>query len=138
VAPGPERQPNVMAGALEATGDAPAVDEGALADPVPMQTPQPLHVTPRTMPQRIKRLEEEVHELRQSIVGLRGDVDRSITDQGRFATWMVTCMTQLMDANGRTNQAFDSTLVGSSRLPYQRRTRRRTGDTSTLASQPDP
>ncbi|GKF75341.1 hypothetical protein Tco_0224785, partial [Tanacetum coccineum] len=40
------------------------------------------------MPQRIARLEEEVHELRWSIEGLRGDVDILITDQGRFATWM--------------------------------------------------
>ncbi|GJT54722.1 ribonuclease H-like domain-containing protein [Tanacetum coccineum] len=57
-------------------------------------------------------LEEEVHELRQSNVGLRGDVDRSITNHSGFATWMVSCMTQLMDASGRTYQAFDSTLVG--------------------------
>ncbi|GJY07007.1 hypothetical protein Tco_0374061 [Tanacetum coccineum] len=79
----------------------------------------------------IVRLEEEVHELRQSNVGLRGDVDRSITNHSGFATWMVSCMTQLMDASGRTYQAFDSTLVGSSWLPYQRRTRRRTGDANT-------
>ncbi|GKD77422.1 hypothetical protein Tco_1340043 [Tanacetum coccineum] len=70
------------------------------------------------MQQRISRLEEEVQELRRSIMGLRGDVDISITDQGRFTTWMVSCMTQLMDASGRTYQAFDSTLVGSSQLPY--------------------
>ncbi|GJX97530.1 hypothetical protein Tco_0353328 [Tanacetum coccineum] len=50
-----------------------------------------------------------------------------------FATWMVSCITQLMDASGRTYHAFDSTLIGSSRLPYQRRTRRRTGDASTSA-----
>ncbi|GJR26205.1 hypothetical protein Tco_1102437 [Tanacetum coccineum] len=68
-------------------------------------------------------LKEEVHELRQSNVGLRGDVDRSITDQSGLA--------QLIDASGRTYQAFDSTLVGSLRLPYQRRTRRRTGDANT-------
>ncbi|GJS70117.1 hypothetical protein Tco_0702958 [Tanacetum coccineum] len=70
-----------------------ADDEGALADPTPMQAPQPPQSAPRTIPQRIARLEDEVHELWWSIVGLRGDVDRSITDQGRFATWMVSCMT---------------------------------------------
>ncbi|GJS77087.1 hypothetical protein Tco_0726968 [Tanacetum coccineum] len=63
VAPGPERQPNVAAGAFEAAKDAPAVDEGALADPTPMQVPQPPHAAPRTMPQRIMRLEEDVYEL---------------------------------------------------------------------------
>nr|GEW84709.1 hypothetical protein [Tanacetum cinerariifolium] len=84
------------------------------------------------MPQRITRLEEEVHELWQSIVGLRGVVDRWITNQSRFATWMISCMTQLMDASGRTYQAFENTLIGSSHIPYQRRTRRRTSDASTF------
>ncbi|GKB41029.1 hypothetical protein Tco_0885971 [Tanacetum coccineum] len=77
VAPRPGRQPDVTAGTPE---DAPAVDEAAPTDPAPMQAPQPPHVAPGTMPQRIARLEEEVHKLRQSIVGLRGDVDRLITD----------------------------------------------------------
>nr|GEW76734.1 hypothetical protein [Tanacetum cinerariifolium] len=87
VASGPKRQPDVTANAPEAAEDAPAVDK------------------------RIARLEEDVHELRRSIVRLCRDVDRSITDQGRFTTWMVSCMTQLMDASGRTYQAFNSTLV---------------------------
>ncbi|GJS00915.1 hypothetical protein Tco_0317423 [Tanacetum coccineum] len=44
---------------------------------------------------------------------------------------------------GHTYQAFDSTLVGSSRMPYQRCVRPRTGDVSTSAAphtddQPDP
>ncbi|GKC37412.1 ribonuclease H-like domain-containing protein [Tanacetum coccineum] len=42
-----------------------------------------------------------------------------------------SCMTQLMDASGRTYQAFDNTLVGISQIPYQRRTRQRTGEAST-------
>nr|GEX08176.1 hypothetical protein [Tanacetum cinerariifolium] len=90
---GPERQPDAAAGAPRAAKDAPAVDEGAQADPAPVQ------------------------ELRRSVMGLRGDVSRSIIDQGRFATWMVSCMTQLMDASSRTYQAFDSTLIGSSQFP---------------------
>ncbi|GKB27493.1 hypothetical protein Tco_0866894, partial [Tanacetum coccineum] len=78
-----------------------------------------------------------------SIVGLRGVVDRSIIDQYSFAPWMISCMTQVMDASGRTYQAFDITLVGSSWMPYQRRTRQRTGEASTsvaphTADQPDP
>ncbi|GJS11433.1 hypothetical protein Tco_0368229 [Tanacetum coccineum] len=71
----------VAAGSLGAAEDAPAADEGA---------------------QRIERLEEEVHELRQSVVGLRGVVESSITEQTRVSTWMISCMTQLMDASGRT------------------------------------
>nr|GEX12639.1 hypothetical protein [Tanacetum cinerariifolium] len=84
---------------------------------------------------RITRNEEEVYKLRQSIVGLCGVVDRSITDQSRFATWMISCMTQLMDASGRTYQAFDNTLVGSSEMPYMRCTRRRTDYAITSAPQ---
>ncbi|GJR30589.1 hypothetical protein Tco_1106821 [Tanacetum coccineum] len=57
-APTPKRQPDVAAGAPKAAGDTPAVDEVARADPAPMQAPQPPHFAPRTMPQRITRLEE--------------------------------------------------------------------------------
>ncbi|GJX45008.1 hypothetical protein Tco_0261684 [Tanacetum coccineum] len=46
----PERQPDAMAGAPEAARDALAVDEGAPADPAPMQAPQPPHAAPKTMP----------------------------------------------------------------------------------------
>ncbi|GJW52698.1 hypothetical protein Tco_0096783 [Tanacetum coccineum] len=70
----------LRAGAPRAAEDALAVDEGAQADLAPVQTPHPPPPAPKTMTQWITRLEEEVHELRWSIVGLRGDVDRSITD----------------------------------------------------------
>ncbi|GJW83014.1 hypothetical protein Tco_0156159 [Tanacetum coccineum] len=58
-----------------------------------------------------------------------------ITDQSRLATRMVICMTQLMDTSGRTYQAFNSTLVGSSWFPYQRCTRRSTDDANTSTAQ---
>ncbi|GKD37859.1 hypothetical protein Tco_1258066 [Tanacetum coccineum] len=85
----------------------------AVLSPVQAPQPPPAAAQTRTMPQRVTRLGEEVHELRQSIVGLHRVVDRSITDQSRFATWMISCMTQLMDARGRTYQAFDTTFVGT-------------------------
>ncbi|GJW51329.1 hypothetical protein Tco_0092680 [Tanacetum coccineum] len=92
---------------------------------------------------RVLRLEEEMRELRQSVVGLRGVVESSITEQTRVSTWMISCMAQLMDASGRTYQAFNSTLVGSSWLSYQRRVRPRISDASTSTTphtddQPDP
>ncbi|GJV23462.1 hypothetical protein Tco_1376157 [Tanacetum coccineum] len=68
--PGLERQPDDAAGAPRAVEDAPAVNEYAQADPAPVQAPQPPPPTPRTILQRIARLEEEVQELRRSIVGL--------------------------------------------------------------------
>ncbi|GKA78176.1 hypothetical protein Tco_0784713 [Tanacetum coccineum] len=92
---------------------------------------------------RIERLKEEMRELRQSVIGLQGVIESSITEQTRVSTWMISCMAQLMDASDRTYQAFDSTLVGSSRVPYQRRVRPRTGDASTsiashIDDQPNP
>ncbi|GJS68941.1 hypothetical protein Tco_0683506 [Tanacetum coccineum] len=50
IAPRPERQPNAAAGAPKGAEDAPAVDEGAQADPAPVQAPQPSPPAPRTMP----------------------------------------------------------------------------------------
>ncbi|GKA34474.1 hypothetical protein Tco_0720903 [Tanacetum coccineum] len=77
------------------------------------------------------------------LVGLQGVVKSFTIEQSRVSTWLITCMTQLMDASGQTYQPFDSTLVGSSRLSFHRRVRPRTGDASTSAAphteaQPDP
>ncbi|GJY97329.1 hypothetical protein Tco_0514239 [Tanacetum coccineum] len=112
VAMGPERQPDATAGALAIAEDAPVVDEGD-------QTV----LTPG---------------LRRDVGSLRGLVERSITDQGRLSTWMMTCMTQLMDASGLTYQAFNQTFRGSSPLAFQRRTRQRTDGASTSTAQQDP
>ncbi|GJR96647.1 hypothetical protein Tco_0268821 [Tanacetum coccineum] len=112
VAPGPERQQVTRTSAPEAAEDAPVVVEG--------------------------RLEEEVQGLRRDVVSLRGLVERSMTDQGRFSTWMISCMAQLMDASGLTYQAFDETFRGSSPAAFQRCTRQRIGEASTSTAQPDP
>nr|GEX96132.1 hypothetical protein [Tanacetum cinerariifolium] len=130
VALGPKRQHATAVGAPGAAEDAPIADKGAQASPTPMQAPQPSPPAPqpRTMSQRIDWLEEEVRELRQSVVSLRGFFESYITKKARVFTWMISCMMQLMDASGRTYQAFNSTLIGSSRLSYQRRVRPRTDD----------
>nr|GEW34675.1 hypothetical protein [Tanacetum cinerariifolium] len=96
----------VAVGAPGAVEDAPAVDEGAQAVPAPVQAPQPPPSSPQpqTMSQMIERIEEEI------------------------------CMTQLMDASGYTYQAFNSILVSSSRLSYERRVRPRTGDANTFVA----
>ncbi|GKE39193.1 hypothetical protein Tco_1462598, partial [Tanacetum coccineum] len=130
------------AGAYEA---GPTTKEGAQEIPAPAQAPRPPPPAPQpqTMSQRIERIEEGMHKLRFDVVGLRGFVESFTTEQSRVSTWLITCMTQLMDASGLTYQAFDSTLVSSSRMPYQRRVRPRIGDASTSAAphaddQPDP
>ncbi|GJY39127.1 hypothetical protein Tco_0425491 [Tanacetum coccineum] len=99
VAMGPERRPDVAVGAPTVAEDAPAADE------------------------RLGRLEEEVQGLRRDVGTLRGLVKRSMTDQGRLSTWMMSCMAQLMDASGLTYQAFNGTFQGSSPAAFQRRTR---------------
>ncbi|GKC68955.1 hypothetical protein Tco_1114838 [Tanacetum coccineum] len=119
-----------------------ATEEDAQEIPAPAQAPPPPLPAklPNTMSQRI---EEEVHDLQRDVVGLRGVVESFTTEQSRVSTWLITCMTQLLDASGQTYQPFDSTLVGSSRLSFQRRLKQRTSDASTSAAphtdaQPDP
>ncbi|GKC40356.1 hypothetical protein Tco_1052740 [Tanacetum coccineum] len=66
--PRPKRQPDAAAGAYGATEDAPADDEGPQADPTPTHAPPP---PPAPQPQTTSYwTEEEMCELRQSIVGL--------------------------------------------------------------------
>ncbi|GJY02245.1 hypothetical protein Tco_0360397 [Tanacetum coccineum] len=62
---GPERQPDAAAGAPEVAQDAHVVDEGVQADPTHVQEPPPPPplAAARTMPQRMARLEEDVHEI---------------------------------------------------------------------------
>ncbi|GJS62495.1 hypothetical protein Tco_0657279 [Tanacetum coccineum] len=116
VAMRPERQPDVAAGAPKAAEDALVDDDDGQAIPAPIQAPQPPPplVAARTMPQRLGRLKEEVQGLRRDVKSLRGLVERSMTDQGRFSTWMISCITQLMEASGQAYQTFDGTFRGSS------------------------
>ncbi|GKG06580.1 hypothetical protein Tco_0329549, partial [Tanacetum coccineum] len=89
----------------------------------------------RTMPQRFGRLKEEIQGLHQDVGSLRGLVERLMTDQGRLSTWMISCMTQLIEASRRTYQAFDGTFRGSYQEVFERRTRQRTDGASTSTTQ---
>ncbi|GKE55237.1 hypothetical protein Tco_1494422 [Tanacetum coccineum] len=102
-------------------------------------SPPPPPAAGRTMPQRLRRLEEEMQGLHQDVRSLCGLIERSLADQGRFSTWMISYMTQLMEASGRTYQAFDRTFRGSSPTVFERHTRNTTGEanTSTAPHQPD-
>ncbi|GJY86379.1 hypothetical protein Tco_0500405, partial [Tanacetum coccineum] len=96
VAPRLKRQQVAAAGAPKTTEGAQHVDEGDQAISAPVQAPQPPPpplATSRTMPQRLGRLKEEIHGLRRDVRSLHGLVERSMTDQGRFSTWMISCMT---------------------------------------------
>nr|GEY22503.1 hypothetical protein [Tanacetum cinerariifolium] len=72
--------------------------------------PPPPAAVGRTMPWRLGRLEEQMQGLRQDVRSLRRLLERSMTDQDRFSTWMISCMTQLMEASKSTYQAFDETF----------------------------
>ncbi|GKA76834.1 hypothetical protein Tco_0783295 [Tanacetum coccineum] len=63
----PKRQPDAAAGALEAAEDALVVDESDQAISTPVQAPPPPPAAARTMPQRMARLEEDVHEIRGAL-----------------------------------------------------------------------
>ncbi|GJZ60205.1 hypothetical protein Tco_0616021 [Tanacetum coccineum] len=70
VAMEPERQPDAAAGAPADVGDPPIVNEGNQAVLAPVQGPQqppPPPAPARTMPQRMARLEEDVHEIRGAL-----------------------------------------------------------------------
>ncbi|GKF38021.1 hypothetical protein Tco_0114779 [Tanacetum coccineum] len=85
-------------------------------------------------PARLGRLKEEIQGLRRDVGSLRGLVEKSMTNQGRVSTWMISCMMQIVKANRQTYQAFDGTFQGSSLASFERRTRQRTGEASTFAA----
>ncbi|GJV45905.1 hypothetical protein Tco_1430441 [Tanacetum coccineum] len=114
VAPGPERQPDVAAGAFEVAEDAPVVDEGALAVPAPVQVPQPPPAArpARTMARRIARLEEDVHGIRGVLGEQRNVLDRMARDFSQFTTWTITRLSRMMDQDGvRTSLEKKSTKL---------------------------
>ncbi|GJU19681.1 hypothetical protein Tco_1153023 [Tanacetum coccineum] len=122
VAQGPERQQVVVVGTHEADEAGPDNEEVALEIPVPVPAQAPPLLPPAPQPR---------------------DVTSFTTEQSRVSTWLISCMTHLMDASGQTYQLFDSTLVGSLGLSFQRRVRPRMGEASTSTShytdaQPNP
>ncbi|GJW27367.1 hypothetical protein Tco_0041178 [Tanacetum coccineum] len=120
----PERQPDVAVGAPEVDEDAPAVDED-----MPQAVPPP---PPRTQGERIARLEEEVHGMRELLQGQSEVLDHMARDFSRFATWTVTSLARMMDRAGVTYTSYYETPG-----EYQRHTRQRTGEASTSTTQQD-
>ncbi|GJV72639.1 hypothetical protein Tco_1492634 [Tanacetum coccineum] len=87
VALGPERQPNAAAGAHGVAQDAPVVDEGDRAILAPVHAPLPSPVSARTMPKRMARLEEDVHEIRGALAEQREVIGAMASDFSRFTIW---------------------------------------------------
>ncbi|GJW50984.1 hypothetical protein Tco_0092335 [Tanacetum coccineum] len=122
VAMGPERQPDATAGAPRVAQDALIVDEGGQAVPAPVQAPQqpppPPPAPAMTMPQRMARLEEDVHEIHGALTKQREVIDAMARDFFRFSTWVTTRLGRMMDRAGVTYTPYSQT-----HMSYQRRIR---------------
>ncbi|GJY08176.1 hypothetical protein Tco_0375230 [Tanacetum coccineum] len=113
VAMGPERQPDAMAGAPGVAQDAPIIDEGgqAVSAPVeaPQQPPSPPPAPARTMPQRMARLEEDVHEIRGALTEQHEVIELMAHDFSIFSTWVTTGLGRMMDRAGVTYTPYSQT-----------------------------
>ncbi|GJY41329.1 hypothetical protein Tco_0428599 [Tanacetum coccineum] len=98
VALGPKRQPDAMAGAPGSAEDAPVVDEGDQAVSAPIQAPPPPPATARTMPQRMDKLEEDVHKIRGALAEQCEVIGAMARDFSRFAVWVAGGIAQLLDS----------------------------------------
>ncbi|GKC40149.1 hypothetical protein Tco_1052533, partial [Tanacetum coccineum] len=120
VAIGLERHPDAAVGAPAVVEDAPFADEGDQAVLAPAQAPQqppppPLAIS-WTMPQRMVRLEEDVHEIHGALTKQREVIDAMAHYFSRFSTWVVTGLARMIDRAGVAYVPYSDTHV-----PYQRR-----------------
>ncbi|GJR19595.1 hypothetical protein Tco_0968122 [Tanacetum coccineum] len=112
------------------------ISGGQFADPAPVQPPPPPPPPPtaaRTMPQRMSRLEEDVHEIRGALIEQREVIDATTRDFSRLCTWTTISLARMMDRAGVTYTSYSQTP-----REYQRRMRHRTDGASTSAAQQDP
>ncbi|GKD31852.1 hypothetical protein Tco_1242630 [Tanacetum coccineum] len=85
------------------------------------------------MPQRMARLEEDVHKIRRTLAEQREVISVMACDFSRLCTWTTTSLAQMMDRAGVTYVSYSETP-----REYTRRVRRRTDGASTSAAQQDP
>ncbi|GJV00456.1 hypothetical protein Tco_1329726 [Tanacetum coccineum] len=123
---------DAAAGVPGVVKDAPAVDNGDQAISKLVQAPPPPPAAARTMPQRMARLEEDVHEIRGALAEQHEVIGAMARDFSRFTVWAVSGIAQLLDSARVTYTPYSDTHT-----PYQRRIRRKTGEASTSATQQD-
>nr|GEU60295.1 hypothetical protein [Tanacetum cinerariifolium]GEU60377.1 hypothetical protein [Tanacetum cinerariifolium] len=95
---GLKRQPDAAAGAPRFGQDDLVTDEGDQAVPKPVQEPPPPPATARTMPQRMARLEEDVHKIREALADQREVIGTMARDFLRFTVWAANGIAQLLDS----------------------------------------
>ncbi|GJU73034.1 hypothetical protein Tco_1264439 [Tanacetum coccineum] len=102
---GPARQEGDVEGVAE---EAPvALGGGDEDEEMPQAVPPP----PRTQGERIARLEEEVHGMREVLQGQREVLDNMDLDFSRFTTWTVTSLSRMMDMAGVTYTRYTESPV---------------------------
>nr|GEY01995.1 hypothetical protein [Tanacetum cinerariifolium] len=84
------------------------VDKGVQAVSAPLQVPQlpPTTAPTKIMSQRMARLEEEVHGLKESLGEQREILDVMSQDFSRFTTWMVGHLSQMLDTSGMSYTSY--------------------------------
>ncbi|GKF87382.1 hypothetical protein Tco_0258259 [Tanacetum coccineum] len=84
-------------------------DAGGVAEEAPVapgggdedeEIPQAVPPPPKTQDERIARLEEELHGMREALQGQRVVLNSMARDFSKFTTWTVTSLARLMDRAG--------------------------------------
>ncbi|GKE81191.1 hypothetical protein Tco_1551191 [Tanacetum coccineum] len=78
------------------------------------------------------RLEEDVHEIRGALAKQREVIGAMARDFSRYTVWAASRIAQLLDSARVTYTPYSET-----RIPYQRRVRRRTDGSNTSTAQQD-
>ncbi|GJU69895.1 hypothetical protein Tco_1256154 [Tanacetum coccineum] len=88
----------ILGGLMVIAPELPIIDMGELggqADPSPVQALPPPPAAAKTMPQRMARLKEDVHEIHEALTEQREVIDAMAHDFSRFSTWAVTGLTSV-------------------------------------------
>ncbi|GKG06746.1 hypothetical protein Tco_0329715, partial [Tanacetum coccineum] len=97
-----------------------------------VQAPPPPLAAARTMPQRMARLEEDVHKIRRALAEQREVIVAMARDFSRFTVRAAGGIAQLLDLARVTYTPYSKTHI-----PYQCRVRQRTGEASTSTARQD-
>ncbi|GKB00192.1 hypothetical protein Tco_0828185, partial [Tanacetum coccineum] len=127
---------DAAAGAPVVIKDAPTADEGNQAGLAPVQAPQqpppPPPAITRTKPQKMARLEEDVHEIHGALTKHREVINTMARDFSRFCTWTTTSLARMMNKVGVTYTSYYETP-----REYTRHVRCKTDGASTSTAQQD-
>ncbi|GJS11294.1 hypothetical protein Tco_0368090 [Tanacetum coccineum] len=125
--------PDATASAPRVAEDAPVIDEVCQANPAPVQELPSPPAAAKTMPQRMARLEEDVHKICGTLAEQHDVISVMARDFSRFCTWTTTSLAHMMNRACVTYTSYSQTP-----REYQRHVRCMTDDASTSTAQQDP